>query len=529
MTRVEALERAAVAAGRHEWSAVLQWLTEAWTAQKHPELVELAWALVSHRLSAEPIAAAKERDTEDAWHAAKEQNEVLRLVSTPWPRLTGDARARVAAIVEGEPGLLWTAALAALIRADPYRSNQGYLMMRLALRWLVKEGDPMAARLVEELRAAGPELVRIDLGALSRRELPRAAALSDREKALVEQVRSATATRAVDVAALFREVYEHPRDDGRRAVLADVLTELGDPRGEFIALQLSPHPRHARRVNELLRAHGAEWLKPLSPFIVVPSRGGSIFTADVPTFSRGFPSNARLLEGQSAEIFGRTEAWSTIERLKLGGAFAFEFHPHLRALDVLLGVRDGGTTLIPPLERAVIFVDAPLARLPFQAVRELGLVAGWNDRARVEEALDFFSARAAWFSTVERLQVPGTGRDLAFARSLLQRFPGVQQVSCSLEVTGGNVSFPSNWELALSRARVMTLTWHGRNWSGDPPAAVSTWLAPSHVAGLEQVIVDQALKLTPAQRRSVEAALREVADDWPEGVALTLFGEDGRA
>lgn len=527
MKRVDALERAVVAASRHEWAAVLQWLTEAWSDEKHPDLAEVAWSLVQQRLGAEPISERRERDTEAAWLEAKardENEQLLRLVSTPWPRLTSDARARVNAIVAGAPGILWSAALAALVRADPYRSNQGFLMMRMGLRWLVKHGDPMAGRLVEELRAGEPDLVRIDLGALSRQALPEAASLSSREQQLVGELRQSLAVPRTDIAALFRDVYANPFDDGRRAVLADALTEAGDPRGEFISLQLlGASTKHSKRISQLLRAHTAEWLKPLSPFIDVPA------AATTAVFSRGFPTAVRLLPGQTAELFGRTELWGTVEQLTVWPEFPFEFHPNLRGLKALLGLRDAGTTPIPPLERAVIFVDAPLARLPFQSVRELGVIASWDDRPEVERALEFFSKRAPWFPTIERLHVPGTAKDLVFASTLLKRFPSVQEIVCSLEVTGTSLSFPSNWELKLSRAKVMTLSWHGRNWSGDPPEGVATWLAASHVAGLHRVVIEQVQKLTPGQRERVIRALRAAADEWPETVALTLFGEDGRA
>ncbi len=52
--------------------------------------------------------------------------------------------------------------------------------------------------------------------------------------------------------ALFAEVYARPDDDAPRLVLADHLLELGDPRGEFLALQLAkgkptPSARRKRR------------------------------------------------------------------------------------------------------------------------------------------------------------------------------------------------------------------------------------------------------------------------------------------
>ena len=38
---------------------------------------------------------------------------------------------------------------------------------------------------------------------------------------------------------MFAEVFADPANDDKRLVLADALSEAGDPRGEFITLQLA--------------------------------------------------------------------------------------------------------------------------------------------------------------------------------------------------------------------------------------------------------------------------------------------------
>lgn len=80
----------------------------------------------------------------------------------------------------------------------------------------------------------------------------------------------AWSTRAL---ALLDAIHDVPEDDGPRSVLADLLTDLGDPRGEFIACQLSG--AHAR-ADELLAAHGHAWAGPF----VTPVHDW--------TFARGF-------------------------------------------------------------------------------------------------------------------------------------------------------------------------------------------------------------------------------------------------
>lgn len=108
-------------------------------------------------------------------------------------------------------------------------------------------------------------------------------------------------------AALFAAVHAAPGDDRPRAVLADHLQELGDPRGAFIALSLAEgiDPARARRVRALLEAHGPQFLGPLAA-VVNPYHH---------RFSRGFLAEAIVdLEGFAAP---RTDDWATLERLEL--------------------------------------------------------------------------------------------------------------------------------------------------------------------------------------------------------------------
>ncbi len=77
----------------------------------------------------------------------------------------------------------------------------------------------------------------------------------------------------MQAADFFRAVYANPADDGAKQVLADVLMEAGDPRGELIALQMSP--RRSRKaelkLERLFERHRAQFLGPLSA--VVSERG----------------------------------------------------------------------------------------------------------------------------------------------------------------------------------------------------------------------------------------------------------------
>ncbi len=95
---------------------------------------------------------------------------------------------------------------------------------------------------------------------------------------------------------LFAAVHAAPDDDAVRAVLADRLQELGDPRGELIAIQLA-HASGAmdrdtrKRVRTLLKEHGAAWSGPLAQL------------CKRIIFRGGFPSTIQIHPR-------RTEAWS---------------------------------------------------------------------------------------------------------------------------------------------------------------------------------------------------------------------------
>jgi uncharacterized protein (TIGR02996 family) len=75
---------------------------------------------------------------------------------------------------------------------------------------------------------------------------------------------------ALDGEGLLRQVLEAPDDDRPRRVYADWLLERGDPRGDFIALQLASAERpegpseFEPRAAALLAEHRAAWLGPLA-------------------------------------------------------------------------------------------------------------------------------------------------------------------------------------------------------------------------------------------------------------------------
>lgn len=136
--------------------------------------------------------------------------------------------------------------------------------------------------------------------------------------------------------ASLETVFANPTDEGARHVLADALTEQGDVRGEFIALQLlatSGKLTAAQRSRQaaLVKQHGRAWLGRLDDVL---QKSGL-------RFERGFPVAgvlAGLPEARAAEVVGLSE-WATFEELDAAswrGALApLVTHQAMRSLKVL--------------------------------------------------------------------------------------------------------------------------------------------------------------------------------------------------
>lgn len=106
-------------------------------------------------------------------------------------------------------------------------------------------------------------------------------------------------------------VWSNPDDEDLRQVVADALTERGDPQGEFITLQLLPTKNAAqrRRERELLAEHAAAWLGAIGALAL---DGSSRFVA-------GFPCDVavdrRAVPRRAWEAALAAPQWATIRRL----------------------------------------------------------------------------------------------------------------------------------------------------------------------------------------------------------------------
>jgi uncharacterized protein (TIGR02996 family) len=119
----------------------------------------------------------------------------------------------------------------------------------------------------------------------------------------------------IDTAFLF-SVCENPEDDTVRLIYADWLEERGDPRGEFIRVQVelasmtadSPRRRElAFRAHEFLGKHGEEWAAPLCPHV------------EEWHFRRGFIDRIAISAKNLVELGAELFRLAPIERIRVTG------------------------------------------------------------------------------------------------------------------------------------------------------------------------------------------------------------------
>lgn len=186
----------------------------------------------------------------------------------------------------------------------------------------------------------------------------------------------------MNVEALFAAVFADPAADAPRLVLADALIEQGDPRGEFLSLQLQARrtQRSERRMQKLLERHRASFLRGLEP-MVMP------MTPQV--WERGFLTEASLLlEG----LHGEVPDLATLRRVEVLSTPATPAElasPHMRALTEVT---------IAPMSAVPVLFDAPR---PLE-LDTVGLSGPGDPRAWPDEATSLI-ARARSLPKLTRL------------------------------------------------------------------------------------------------------------------------------
>lgn len=228
--------------------------------------------------------------------------------------------------------------------------------------------------------------------------------------------------------ALYAAVFAAPQDDGPRLVLADALQEQGDPRGEFIALQLQDprSQRSERRMTKLLERHRDAFLRGLHS-VVMPDAAQR--------WERGFLTEASVvLRGDQVD----TPDWATVKKLEVlfGGTPPLELaSPHLRSLEEIT---------LAPLEAVPVLFNSERP-LGVQAVTLQGPV-DFNDwPAREVESI----GRARSLPALSRLTLRCLHANFAGA-SWIWRMPVVERLR-SLEFVGAFRTVPLDVAVAQLR------------------------------------------------------------------------------
>jgi uncharacterized protein (TIGR02996 family) len=180
---------------------------------------------------------------------------------------------------------------------------------------------------------------------------------------------------------LLERVLADPHDADLRAVWADALQERGDPRGEFIALQLQPPPltpAQDKRLRSLISKHRVEWLGELDP--IVQRREGLVFDRGVLAECQVQVKSVPAL----AKVVGHP-LWATLRQIWFCDKFAWDprilpvlVHPVMRELRDVICI--GMNHIFPALARH----PRPL---PFTSIWTTHDNA-WNGRSQFRELAD---------------------------------------------------------------------------------------------------------------------------------------------
>lgn len=164
---------------------------------------------------------------------------------------------------------------------------------------------------------------------------------------------------------LWEAVYADPADDEARLVLADLLTQRSDPRGELIVLQIQRAQRGGKdratpRENELLRQFATIWLGSLRHDVT-----------DV-VYRRGFVAEGRYIGGR---YNFDDPAWRTLEVLDTQYRVGLRelLHPNLRNLRQSCGL--SGDLLQQAAEKSIqLALEHAGIWLPFEPFYDQALV-----------------------------------------------------------------------------------------------------------------------------------------------------------
>ena len=368
-----------------------------WRKTKHPRFAAVAQWASARALSHAPrplVGAGRKKADLEAWNALLKERDVLdlpRLLEALRKMKSADAAACLVLLSKQHDPRVTDGALA-LLSDPPWRARTALPFFRTCAKVLLDVGDPRVRPALEDLAGRYKSIVVTSVGdditALLRRSAesldqvkpgPLPAAWEEKCAALEKEFeteraqaqRGAASSQSAQHAdeGLLAAIYAAPEDDAPRLVFADALIERGDPRGEFISLQLNraqgkASPAQLLRERELCAnpKTRAAWSLPLS-------QGGACHVA------RGFPDEL-LIEPRMLKTVIGLPAVRTLKtvggferELSLNQAKAFLLHEHavhLRSVKTLQRELVDELQQVPWEEVALRFLPTAgeLARMP---------------------------------------------------------------------------------------------------------------------------------------------------------------------
>ena len=323
MRRSGQLEAARCAWEQGAHREALSSLVSLWREWKVGRLGDVIAGLTQRAsVSRAPIRPAASKSAVDVWREVEAAGDEL-----DWPRLlepmptatSGVQFARMKQLVEWPPHPV---PVRAIVSWWEERERRLVVVTEALIRVVeASEDGALSARLAAlapNLTAAMKSVARSQARALRELAVKAAtwvepttdgaedAALTRLEALLHDSTRKPASD---DTGALFAKVYASPGDDAIRALVADALVAKGDPRGEFISMQVMRGDGAPTKEEKKLQAEwGDTWLGCLKPCF----RKGVVFR-------RGFPAEGAYEKGGEPSW----PQWATFEALDFFPASGF--------------------------------------------------------------------------------------------------------------------------------------------------------------------------------------------------------------
>lgn len=498
---------------------VTEALCAAWREMPATRLAKLARGY-SAQQRVDAVAGGTARDREEAWLAlavSPRGADWERLLRTPWSRTPKDARRRLDALRKLGPDPRVVGALIELDTGERYLTAEGNRFWQDAWELMLSWGSAEAAARIPKqvstaeftspLGAARHQAVFAPLEDRWSGRWPREPELPSSVVTLVEQLEARLAPRRSLLSGLIASVHAAPSDDRPKLVLADALTEQGDPRGEFMTLQFA----HAsgelslgqrEKMQRLLDAGGLSWLDGLESQI-----------SPVVVFERGFAKEVRLNTRNPDPGF---DAWRSIEVLNVAG-LALSLSPFVNQprLQRVHSLRDVSGSTLRELVRGGAERRWKLIEVEGAGSQDVDAPKWTLERLRINGFID----QSVWWVTGTQLRTRVDTLEFAMMMGFERVGPSVARLQTYENI--GTIEFCARpepwpepwrgtWSLRFQRAGnkhfALTIAVHAEVDLATLIAALAS-LPPELI---NTAVVTTSLRRGPAWREQTELALKTV-------------------